>query len=97
MAEVPNVVQTYKKLNEKGFEIVGISLDDDEGKLKKIVAEKEMSWPHHFDGKGWQNDLAQKYGINSIPEMWLVSKKGMVKVYNRSANLGEEVEKLLAE
>jgi thiol-disulfide isomerase/thioredoxin len=97
MAEVPNVVSTYKKLKDKGFEVVGISLDDDEGKLKQVVAEKEMSWPHHFDGKGWENTLAQKYGINSIPEMWLVDKKGMVKFYSRDKNLGEEVEKLLAE
>lgn len=97
MAEVPNVVSAYKKLNEKGFEIVGISLDDDEGKLKKVVADKEMSWPHHFDGKGWENELAQRYGVNSIPEMWLVDKKGMVKTYTRDKNLAEEVEKLLAE
>jgi thiol-disulfide isomerase/thioredoxin len=97
MAEVPNVVSAYKKLNDKGFEIVGISLDDDEGKLKQVVADKEMSWPHHFDGKGWQNELASKYGVNSIPEMWLVDKKGMVKTYTRDKNLTEEVEKLLAE
>jgi thiol-disulfide isomerase/thioredoxin len=97
MAEVPNVVAAYKKLNEKGFEVVGISLDDDEEKLKKVVADKEMTWPHHFDGKGWENQLAQKYGVNSIPEMWLVSKKGMVKPYNRSQDLVTEVEKLLAE
>ena len=97
MAEVPNVVAAYKKLNGKGFEIVGISLDDDEKKLKQVVADKEMSWPHHFDGKGWENELAQKYGINSIPEMWLVDKKGMVKSYSRDKDLAEEVKKLLAE
>jgi len=97
MAEVPNVVSAYKKLKDKGFEIVGISLDDDEEKLKKVVADKEMNWPHHFDGKGWENALAQKYGVNSIPEMWLVDKKGMVKIYSREKNLTEEVEKLLAE
>ena len=97
MAEVPNVVTTYKKLNPKGFEIVGISLDSDEGKLKQVAADKEMSWPHHFDGKGWENTLAQKYGVNSIPEMWLVDKKGMVKIYSRENNLTEEVEKLLGE
>lgn len=97
MAEVPNVVATYKKLQSKGFEVVGISLDDDEGKLKQVVAEKEMSWPHHFDGKGWENTLAQKYGISSIPEMWLVDKKGMVHIFSRENELAEEVEKLLAE
>lgn len=97
MAEVPNVVQTYKKLHDKGFEIVGISLDSDKEKLIDVAKQNEMSWPHHFDGKGWQNEFADKYGVQSIPEMWLVNRKGMMKPYNRSANLTEEVEKLLAE
>jgi thiol-disulfide isomerase/thioredoxin len=97
MAEVPNVVQTYKKLHDKGFEIVGISLDSDKEKLVEVAKEHEMSWPHFFDGKGWENELAQKYGVQSIPEMWLVDRKGMMKPYNRSLNLTEEVEKLLAE
>lgn len=97
MAEVPNVVQTYKKLHDKGFEIVGISLDSDKEKLIEVAKENEMSWPHQFDGKGWENELAQKYGVQSIPEMWLVNKKGIMKVYNRSSNLTEEVEKLLSE
>ncbi|WP_425615908.1 TlpA family protein disulfide reductase [Anatilimnocola sp. NA78] len=97
MAEVPNVVQTYKKLNDKGFEIVGISLDSDKEKLIQVAKENEMSWPHQFDGKGWENELAQKYGVQSIPEMWLVNKKGIMKVFNRSNDLAGEIEKLLAE
>ncbi|QDU30879.1 Thiol-disulfide oxidoreductase ResA [Anatilimnocola aggregata] len=97
MAEVPNVVQIYKKLHDKGFEIVGVSLDSDKEKLIQVAKENEMSWPHQFDGKGWENELAQKYGVQSIPEMWLVNKKGIMRVFNRSQNLGEEVEKLLAE
>ncbi|WP_254509733.1 TlpA family protein disulfide reductase [Anatilimnocola floriformis] len=97
MREMPKVVATYKKLKDKGFEVVGISLDSDKDKLKEVIADKEMSWPNCFEGKGWENSFAQKYGVNAIPEVWLVDKKGMVKIFNREQELAEEVEKLLAQ
>lgn len=97
VAEVPNVVATYKKLHEKGFEIVGISLDQDKAKLEDFVKSKGMTWVQHFDGKGWKNEIAQKYGINSIPAMWLIDKKGMVVSTNARGGLEEKVEKYLAE
>lgn len=99
VAEVPNVVKTYEKLHGKGFEIIGISLDkdNDKGKLESFTKEKNMTWAQYFDGKGWENDISTRYGIKSIPAMWLVNKKGMVVSTNARGNLEAEVEKLLAE
>ena len=97
VAEVPNVVKTYKKLHDKGFEIVGISLDQDKDKLDKFVKEKEMTWVQFFDGKGWKNDVSTKFGINSIPAMWLINKKGMVVSTDARQDLEGKVEKALAE
>jgi thiol-disulfide isomerase/thioredoxin len=97
VAEVPNVVKTYEKLHPKGFEIVGISFDADKERLQKFVADKEMTWPQYFDGKRWENKLGQKYGINSIPTMWLLDKKGNLRDMNARGGLEEKVEKLLAE
>lgn len=97
VAELPNVLKAYKDLHPKGFEIIGISLDQDKAKLEKFVADKGMDWPQYFDGKGWSNEISTRHGINSIPAMWLVNKKGMVVSTNARANLEEEVAKLLAE
>jgi thiol-disulfide isomerase/thioredoxin len=97
VAEIPSVVGTYKKLHDKGFEIVGISFDQDKDKLAKMTKEKEMPWPQFFDGAGWQNKYGQEFGINSIPRMWLVDKKGMVVDMEARADLEKKVEKLLAE
>ena len=97
IAELPNVIAAYNKLHDKGFEIVGISFDSDKDKLEKMVKDKGMAWPQFFDGKGWQNEFGQKFGINSIPRMWLVNKKGMVVDTNGRADLAGKVEKLLAE
>ena len=97
VAEIPSVKKTYDSLHPKGFEIVGISFDADQESLEKFVAEKEMGWPQYFDGKRWQNKFGQEFGINSIPAMWLVDKKGNLRDMKGRAGLEEKVEKLLAE
>jgi len=97
VAELPNVLKAYKELHPKGFEIVGISLDGEKAELEAFVKEKGMEWPQYFDGKGWKNEISSKYGIQSIPAMWLLNKKGMVVSTNARGGLEEQVTKLLAE
>jgi thiol-disulfide isomerase/thioredoxin len=97
VAEIPNVKDAYDKLHGKGFEIVGISFDKDKTALEKFVAEREMKWPQYFDGKVWGNELGQKYGINGIPAMWLVDKKGNLRDMNARGAIEEKVGKLLEE
>ena len=96
-AEVPNVVAAYGKLHDKGFEIVGISLDKDRDRLLAFTAENGMTWPQYFDGQGWQNSISSGFGIQSVPTMWLVNKQGYVVSTNGRADLEGQVEKLLAE
>ena len=95
--EIPNVVQAYENLHSKGFEIVGVSLDQDKAKLESFTKEKGMTWPQFFDGKGWQNEISSRFGIQSIPAMWLINKKGLLVSTNARPKLQEQVEKLLAE
>ncbi len=93
--EVPQVVETYKKFHDKGFEIVGISLDSDKDKLLAFTKDKGMDWPQYYDGKVWSNVIAKDFGISSIPAMWLLDKKGMVVTREARKDLAGQVEKLL--
>jgi thiol-disulfide isomerase/thioredoxin len=95
--EAPNVVNTYKKHHDKGFEIVGISLDRDKDRLLAYTREQEMTWPQYFDGRVWDNEISARFGITGIPTMWLVDKKGYVRTMEARANLEAQVAKLLAE
>jgi alkyl hydroperoxide reductase subunit AhpC len=97
VGEIPHVKEAYAKLHPKGFEIVGISFDQDKSKLEEFVKSKEMSWPQYFDGQGWKNTIGQKYGIDSIPAMWLVDKKGNLVDMEGRDELESKVEKLLAQ
>jgi thiol-disulfide isomerase/thioredoxin len=99
IAELPNVVAAYKKHHDKGFEILGISLDnEDKTKLDKFLASHAgMTWPQFYDGKGWKNEIAQLYGVKSIPATYLLDQNG--KVYRtglRGKALERAVQKLLA-
>jgi len=100
LAEVPNVVAAYKKYHDQGFEIVGISLDEDKAALLAFTEQNGMVWPQYFDGARWDNKISRGFGIGldsqqSIPVMWLVDKKGMLVTTNGRDDLAGQVEKLL--
>jgi len=95
--EIPTVKAAYEKLHPKGFEIVGISFDEDKAALEEFVKKKEMPWAQYFDGKAWGNQFGQDFGIASIPAMWLVDKQGNLRDLNAREDLAGKVEKLLAE
>jgi hypothetical protein len=78
------------------LEIVGISFDQDKEALQKFVKDKEMPWPQYFDGKVWQNDYGQKYGIEAIPTMWLLDRDGKVIDLRARDGLANKIKKLLA-
>lgn len=78
IGELPHVKKAYEKYHKDGFEIVGISLDQDKAKLTSFIAKENMTWPQYFDGKGWGNKVSTSYGINSIPATFLLDKEGKV-------------------
>jgi thiol-disulfide isomerase/thioredoxin len=78
VAELPNVIAAYGKFHDKGFEIIGISLDQSRDKLDAFLKEKNMTWRQYFDGLGWQNKVSTKYGIDSIPATFLLDGEGKI-------------------
>jgi peroxiredoxin len=97
IAEMPAMKATYEKLHDRGFEVVAISLDDKETALRRFIKEKELPWPQHFDGKGWENQFAVRFGIFSIPTTWLVDKRGNLRDTNARFDLEGRVSRLLDE
>ena len=97
VGELPNVLKTYEKYHPKGFEIIGISLDDSKDALDKFIKDKGVSWVQFFDGKGWGNKLAAQYGVNSIPATYLLDGEGKILAKNlRGEALETEVAKQLS-
>ncbi len=100
IAELPNVKGLYDAYHEKGFEVIGISLDQDKDALVKFIEEKELVWPTIFftepEDQGWSNPIARYYGISGIPTAILVNQDGKVVTLSaRGGNLRNELVKLL--
>jgi thiol-disulfide isomerase/thioredoxin len=97
VAEMPNILAQYEKYHARGFEVVGISLDEDRAALQAFVAEQKLPWPILFEpagGEGWQHPMATKYGISGIPQLILLGRDGNVITLNAR---GEALAKQLAE
>jgi len=97
VAEIPGLKKTYDAYHPKGFEIIGISLDDKKRDLLDFTKKHEMPWPQHFDGQHWNNEISFRFGINSVPTQWLVDKKGILRDLNARHGLERSVERLLRE
>src|ERR1044071_7246329 len=95
--EVPVVKAAYEKLQARGFEIVGISMDDKKEDLVTFVAAQKLPWPQYFETSGWDNKFGKQFGIEQIPTMWLLDKSGKLRDIDVTEQLEQKVEKLLAE
>ncbi|HZN33473.1 MAG TPA: redoxin family protein [Pirellulaceae bacterium] len=93
--EMPNVKAFFEKNKDRGFEVVGVSLDQDLEALAQYIDENQLPW-ETLAGDGTQ-PLAEKYGVRAIPTMMLVDKTGkIVGVAHNLGTLAPLAEKLLA-
>lgn len=91
IGEIPNVKKVYEKYHDKGFDVIGISLDNDEAVLREFIEENQLPWRQIFDGEGWSGPLAEQYGIRGIPAPFLLDREGKVISVNARDDLLEEL------
>jgi thiol-disulfide isomerase/thioredoxin len=77
-AENPNVVKAYQKYHDKGFEVLGVSLDKTREDWLKAVKDDELTWTQVSDLKYWSNEVAALYAISSIPSNLLLDREGVI-------------------
>ncbi len=92
--EMPNVVKAYNKFKGKGFEIFGVSLDQEKERWVEAVAKDGITWPQVSDLMQWKSSVVKSYNIQGIPYTVLLDKDGKILAKNLR---GEELEKKLAE
>lgn len=95
--ENPHVVAAYNKFRDKGFTILGVSLDNPGKKdawVEAIEVDQLGQWTNVSDLKGWQSEVVKLYSIRSIPQNFLLDKDGKIVASNLR---GEALEDKLAE
>ena len=93
IAEMPNVKKVYDAYKDDGFDVIGISLDDDETELREYLKVCDIPWRQIFSGKSWDSPIAKQYGIRGIPSPWLIDTEG--KLISFQAR-GAELKRLVA-
>ncbi len=94
-AENPNLVATYNEFKDKGFEILGVSLDTNHDRWIKAIKDDNLTWYHVCDLFGWDNAAAKIYGIKSIPSNVLIDKSGYIIAKNlRVEDLKKKLQEL---
>ena len=76
------LVKLYDRYKGKGFEILGVSLDDNRGAWKKAVSKDKITWLQINDNGGWDAISATKWNINAIPASFLIDKDGNVVAFD---------------
>jgi peroxiredoxin len=93
--ENPNVVAAYNKYKEKNFTVLGVSLDKTKAPWVDAIKKDGLVWQQLSDLKGWSNTVAQMFGIQSIPQNFLVDPSGVVIGKNlRGAELEQKLESI---
>lgn len=103
--ENPNLVQAYDKYSKakfktaKGFEVLGVSLDQKKDAWIKAIKKDNLHWEWHIsDLKGWYSEPGKIYGINSIPANFLIDENGIILAKGlRGTQLHLELDKLIAD
>lgn len=103
LEEIPHMKAAYEQYHDRGFEILGISLDDRRSDVLQLVESRELPWPISFEGTPGQQGVeadprAQQFGVTSIPTMFLLNQEGeVVALHTRGERLTEKLAELLGE
>ena len=93
LGEIPKIKAVYEKYHDEGFDVIGVSLDEDAAVLREFIKAQEMPWRQIFDGQGWSGHLVQQYGVRGIPAPFLIDREGkVISVKARGSLLNELVE-----
>ncbi len=96
--EMPNLKEIFRDFKDRGFEMIGISLDTEEQLLGDYLKETALPWKIACSLDGWDDGTAKLYRISATPSSWLIDRKGIVRYYDvRGAKLRQAVQQLITE
>jgi peroxiredoxin len=87
-----SMAKLYSKYKDKGFEILGVSLDDEKAKWKNAIKQDKIKWLQVNEGGGWEAKTALTWNISAIPTSYLIDKDGKLLAMDLE---GKELEKAL--
>ena len=93
-ASIPDVISLYNKYKAQGFEVFGVSIDSKKKDWIKAIAQDKITYTQVNDKAGWYSKTAEAYGVNAIPNTFLLDKTGKIVAVDLD---GEQLENKVKE
>jgi peroxiredoxin len=94
--ENPNVVSAYNRFKDKGFTVLGVSMDSNRDPWIAAIKQDNLTWTHVSDLKGWGNEVGKLYNVTGIPQNFLIDKEGKIVAKDlRGAALDEKLAEII--
>lgn len=74
-----------------------VSVDEDRARLGETIKAASLKWPTHYDGRGWKGELVRSLGINTLPTVWVLDRRGNLLSINARGEEAETIRKALAQ
>jgi AhpC/TSA family protein len=88
---------SWDTLPKDRLRVVTVSLDEGRAAFDSRFRELRADWPTHFDGLGWRGAIPRSLGINALPTVWMIDKRGVLRSINARANYETWIRQLLSE
>ncbi len=95
--DFPHLKELYRKYKAQGLEVLGISVDPDQKDLKRFLEKDPLPWPVKYDGHESRERVAQAFGIEEIPVVWLIDRHGLLRDLKGREDQDKKIEALLKE
>lgn len=100
IAEMPNMKKLYEQYKDQGVEFIGVSLDAPESqggreKLVQYVEQNNVPWPQYYQGNGWDSEFSKSWGVNAIPQLFIVDAEGKLHSVEARGQLEEMIPALI--
>lgn len=94
--ENPNLLALYQKYKNQGFDILGISLDNEKAKWQKAITDDKLPWTQASDLQAWNSEIAKLYNVTAIPNNFLLDTNGIILHKNiKTEELGDVLQNLM--
>lgn len=96
VVDLPKLQKAYDTYHSKGFEVIGISMDEDKSVLEKFIKQKKIRWPQYFEGVRFDGKLATKYAIEAAPTAFLIDREGkIIKRLGQTDDVAKAIEEAM--
>ena len=97
LQELADLQRVAARFEGQPVDFVTVSVDEDRSALENTIKIANLTWPTHFDGRGWQGELVRSLGINALPTVWVLDRQGRLLTLNARDNPAATIQSALAQ